>query len=356
MDRFRRSGCRRIRERGRSTIALERPRTGRSINDVVELAQRQAARAADLVAHPHETQLASAARLYFDSMTDTGSIFWTLAGPAGIHVSNRPFNNSDSFDIGNPVLSLPAGAYTITIDASGDVTGSYTFRLMDLTSATPFTPATPVSGALTPATETDLYRFDVVAGQQYYFDVTTSASNASWRLIDPFSNVVFFSGFGSDVDTITLSRAGTYTLMIEGRFNAGSGTASYAFDVKPVSVPVTVPVAIGDVINGTIAVSGEQDQFSFVLPVATAPMRHALVEVVRRHNLPQQVTSFVGRDRESVTIKALLANNRLVTVVGAGGAPAQVDRPGLHRGLREGPACPGHGAVERASVRGRARS
>jgi hypothetical protein len=178
-------------------------------------------------------QLASAARLYFDSMTDTGSIFWTLAGPAGIHVSNRPFNNSDSFDIGNPVLSLPAGAYTITIDASGDVTGSYTFRLMDLTSATPFTPATPVSGALTPATETDLYRFDVVAGQQYYFDVTTSVSNASWRLIDPFSNVVFFSGFGSDVDTITLSRAGTYTLMIEGRFNAGSGTASYTIDVKP---------------------------------------------------------------------------------------------------------------------------
>ena len=37
------------------------------------------------------------------------------------------------------------------------------------------------------------------------------------------------------------------------------------------------------------------------------------------NNLPQQVTSFVGRERESTEIKALLARSRLVTLVGTGG-------------------------------------
>ncbi len=39
----------------------------------------------------------------------------------------------------------------------------------------------------------------------------------------------------------------------------------------------------------------------------------------RRHNLPQQLTSFVGRQHEVEDIAALLREHRLVTVVGAGG-------------------------------------
>jgi predicted ATPase/class 3 adenylate cyclase len=38
------------------------------------------------------------------------------------------------------------------------------------------------------------------------------------------------------------------------------------------------------------------------------------------HNLPQQLTSFVGRDVEMLEIKKLLAGNRLVTLLGTGGA------------------------------------
>ena len=39
----------------------------------------------------------------------------------------------------------------------------------------------------------------------------------------------------------------------------------------------------------------------------------------RSHNLPVQVTSFVGRNTELSTVKSLLANTRFVTIVGAGG-------------------------------------
>ena len=37
------------------------------------------------------------------------------------------------------------------------------------------------------------------------------------------------------------------------------------------------------------------------------------------NNLPQQITSFIGRDRELVEVKALLANARLLTLLGVGG-------------------------------------
>jgi hypothetical protein len=50
------------------------------------------------------------------------------------------------------------------VDAPGDVTGSYVFRLLDFAAAPALTPGTPVSGDLTLANETDLYRFEAAGG------------------------------------------------------------------------------------------------------------------------------------------------------------------------------------------------
>ena len=57
------------------------------------------------------------------------------------------------------------------MDCLGDQTGAYSFRLWDLAQATPLTPGTPVSGTLSPANETDLYRFTAAAGDRFSFDV-----------------------------------------------------------------------------------------------------------------------------------------------------------------------------------------
>ena len=43
------------------------------------------------------------------------------------------------------------------------------------------------------------------------------------------------------------------------------------------------------------------------------------VEELRRHNLPEALTSFVGRDHELAEIERLLASTRLLTLTGAGG-------------------------------------
>jgi predicted ATPase/class 3 adenylate cyclase len=53
------------------------------------------------------------------------------------------------------------------------------------------------------------------------------------------------------------------------------------------------------------------------LPVDFPPIRTL---DARRHNLPAQITSFIGREREMAELKRLLAAHRLVTLTGSGGA------------------------------------
>src|SRR5262249_26386824 len=165
--------------------------------------------------------LSSPALLYFDALTNSSNLTWTLTGPAGTAVNARSFVSSDSGGNSNPVVSVPAGDYTLTTDLPGDQTGTYAFRLWDLAQATPLTPGTPVSGSLSPANETDLYRFTASAGDRFFFDVLarTNPGSSNWRLIDPYGNVLFntlFNGANPDVDVLTLTQPGTYTLLVEG--------------------------------------------------------------------------------------------------------------------------------------------
>ena len=67
--------------------------------------------------------LPSAGMLYFDALTNNSNFNWTLTGPAGTVVNGRSFTASDSFD-GNPVLSVPAGDYALTVAAVGTNTAT----------------------------------------------------------------------------------------------------------------------------------------------------------------------------------------------------------------------------------------
>jgi predicted ATPase len=44
-----------------------------------------------------------------------------------------------------------------------------------------------------------------------------------------------------------------------------------------------------------------------------------VTEEQRRHNLPGQISSFLGRDAELIELRRLLQRNRLITLTGAGG-------------------------------------
>src|SRR5256885_2459356 len=202
--------------------------------------------------------------LYFDSITSPG-FTWSLTGPRGAVVSGRDFRGSDANDLGgNPLLQLVAGTYELAVDAPGDQTGAYSFRLLDEATAEALTPGVPVSGLLDPANSTRMFRFDAAAGERFYFDMRSVANgNGSWRLLDPNGNQVWFTGIGSDVDVQTLAFTGPYTLFLEGRYFV-SGATAFTFNVQPVTDD-TVPLTLGARVDGAIGHAGQADRYTFTL-------------------------------------------------------------------------------------------
>lgn len=68
-----------------------------------------------------------------------------------------------------------------------------------------------------------------------------------------------------------------------------------------------------------VAHASLQRERSEVLSASLLRLVHRDAQGTSRHNLPSQLTSFVGRQREVADVAALLSEHRLVTVVGAGG-------------------------------------
>jgi len=163
--------------------------------------------------------LSSATQAYFDVLSSSANLNWTLTGPRGTVISNLLFTGTDGSKAGNLLMDLAAGDYTLIIDGVDDMTGTYAFRLMDvLQTAVSLTPGAPVSATLSPGNETDIYRFNATAGDSYFFDYLSKGSGTVyWRLLDPFGAVVFDSkSFTADQGPLTLSQTGAYTLLIEG--------------------------------------------------------------------------------------------------------------------------------------------
>ncbi|HKJ40051.1 MAG TPA: tetratricopeptide repeat protein, partial [Anaerolineales bacterium] len=53
--------------------------------------------------------------------------------------------------------------------------------------------------------------------------------------------------------------------------------------------------------------------------ISSIPVAKTVEIVTPKHNLPHQISSFIGRTKEQAEIKSLVQRNRLVTLVGAGG-------------------------------------
>jgi hypothetical protein len=189
--------------------------------------------------------LAAPARLYFDSLLND-NFYWRLDASWGQVVDWRSFAGSDGQEIGNPLVSVPAGDFILTVAASSfSFTGSYLFRLLDFGSATPFTPGTMVSGTLAPARGATLYRFNGVAGDRYFFDGLPSsgfAYNPYVRIYAPLDNIVMAQNVNLDADTFTLSETGIYTLTVEGRIFDDNASGNFSFNLVPNPLQPSTPL------------------------------------------------------------------------------------------------------------------
>ncbi|HNE14339.1 MAG TPA: LEPR-XLL domain-containing protein, partial [Accumulibacter sp.] len=189
--------------------------------------------------------LSSETKVVFDSLTNNASINWSLEGANGRLVNQRSLAASDASGLSSsPAIALAAGDYTIAVNGSMGATGPYGFRLLDLQRADGITYGAGVTGWISPANETDAYKFDATAGDHFFLDVTgRSGGDLTWRLLDPVGQQVFgptaMNSASQDVDLPSLAASGTYTLLIEGSVGAPEA-AFYSFTAQllpPDNVP-----------------------------------------------------------------------------------------------------------------------
>src|SRR5262245_6427819 len=101
-------------------------------------------------------------RLYFDSQEmDNLSLNVTLWSPSGGNVYSR----NDDYDSGPLVLTEP-GTYSMVLDGNGAITGTYQFRVLDLSAVPPLTLGTTLAGQLSSPLACNIYQFNGARRQQ----------------------------------------------------------------------------------------------------------------------------------------------------------------------------------------------
>ncbi|MBA4094491.1 MAG: hypothetical protein C0489_10445, partial [Candidatus Accumulibacter sp.] len=214
--------------------------------------------------------------VYLDSLINASDRYWTLEGPRGIEVDSRAFAYSDAWETYDDLaVELPvAGTYQLRVSGAA---GDYSFRLLDLASATPAAvDGELVSGALLPGRETDMFSFAGTAGEKIRLNVGTDA-NAAIRLIDPFGRqVVGPTSFTTQ--EFTLAATGTYTLLVEGRIYNGDDADDYAFSlVRPTATPPQA-LTLGETYEGTIVSSGDVHRYRFTVPADKLVVFDSLID------------------------------------------------------------------------------
>ncbi len=178
-------------------------------------------------------------RLYLDSLEGNGlPMQAALYSPSGMLL----YQANDDYDSGVMVL-IESGAYTLTLTGNAATTGSYEFRMLDLSQAAPVTLGSPLAGQLDPGLACNVYQFDGTRGQRISLQsLAYSSSQTRWELLSP-ADVVLASGqIYQNLGTLTLPVSGPYVLLVSG--------------ASPGLTPVSFSVLAQDVSDGPLAASG----------------------------------------------------------------------------------------------------
>jgi hypothetical protein len=182
--------------------------------------------------------------------TSDGTLTWTLIAPAPneqvVFEGKSLCIRGSLFDKG--LVTLPQkGDYQLTVQGSGDATGTYHLKLWSVPAAQQFhvqigdvvkqdRPAKGAGNIESPGAQ-DQYTFPAPQGQQVYLHVQECASDSTltWRLLGPDEEAVFedesFCIRGSlfDKGLLTLQQKGDYQLTVQG---SGDATGTYRIKIQ----------------------------------------------------------------------------------------------------------------------------
>jgi Ca2+-binding RTX toxin-like protein len=196
-------------------------------------------------------------RLYLDSLdNDFESLSFRLISPSGQLLLNRN-HSSDS----TPITLTEAGQYQLIIDDNSNfngVTGDYSFRLLNASTAPLLTLDTTINGDLTPGSETDLFRINGIAGQRINFSSLSGGFGATWTLYGPGNQVIRSNSLNGDFES-TLAADGQYLLVLASTSNT---PINYSFTAVTPTTNTTI-LTLGSTITNSIAEAGEQDIYTF---------------------------------------------------------------------------------------------
>lgn len=218
----------------------------------------------------------TAADFYSFTASAGQALYFEGASGANVNVSITAPDGTDLLDLnadasGGPVSLPQSGVYSIVVNGFGDTPSSYAFKLVDITSFPQAGLGATVSGTLTAANPTSIYRVSGVANQPLYFgNLIPSSPNydaSNWTLYDSTGQVVasaplfYFDGVTSTSFSITPPADGTYLLILSG--DPSNMPAGYSFKVATPSIN-TFPLVLGNTpITGNFTTPGQQDRYTF---------------------------------------------------------------------------------------------
>jgi large repetitive protein len=164
-------------------------------------------------------------KLYFDQITKSGDLDWTIYNAANQVISNNTAEDTE--------IDLPAnGDYILAVRGRSGFasTAAIDFTIIAPELTTQVMPLnTPISGAIAKRGEQDSYTFTGTAGQQLFYDAL-GGDYFTLKLLDPTGRQIFITDSrgdaGPDVQGLTLGINGTYQVVVDGN---GGDIGNYRF-------------------------------------------------------------------------------------------------------------------------------
>jgi len=201
-------------------------------------------------------------RFQYDSLDDdNGPVNAVLFHPNG----NVIFLNGNASADAGPFTFTEPGTYWLWLQGgSPDATEDYSFRLLDIgqSPSVALTLGSTVNGVLNPGTETDLFRFNGVAGQRLFFDGANTNTGGRWHLHNVLNNFVVGAALSEDFEYV-LTQTGTYWLGVIAGFDwRDTNAIPYSIRVL-LAGSTTTPLVYGTTYSGTIAQPGDEARYTF---------------------------------------------------------------------------------------------